>query len=183
MPPRPDQHGAAASPDLVELYDDYLETFKRQLVDRLLELRPDQFEHFAVRLLEAYGFEEVQVTEVARDGGIDGHGRLRVGLATLNAAFQCKRWTQRVSRAEVDAFRGAIQGRFEQGLFFTTSGFTAEAQQVSVRPGAVQVFLFDGMTIAQIMIEKGIGVTRQPLVLYQIDAESFLEYGEPQRTR
>ena len=59
----------------------------------------------------------MEVTGAGADGGIDGHGRLRVGVATMRAAFQCKRWEGSVGRPEVDKFRGAIQGEFEQGLF------------------------------------------------------------------
>ena len=72
----------------------------------------------------AYGFVDVTVTSVTKDGGIDGHGRLTLGLATMGAAFQCKRWQGNVGRPEVDKFRGAIQGEFEQGVFFATSDFT-----------------------------------------------------------
>lgn len=100
--------------DFVELYEDYDATFRSQLLDKLNELTPRQFELFAPKLLQAYGFVDVKVTNVSSDGGIDGYGKLRLGLAVMNVAFQCKRWQGNVGRPEVDKFRGAIQGEFDK---------------------------------------------------------------------
>ena len=122
--------------------------------------------HFARRLLTAYGFVEVKVTAVGRDGGIDGNGRLRLGLATMNVAFQCKKWQGNVGRPEVDKFRGAIQGAYEQGVFFTTSDFTPDARDASLRQGAVPVILLNGESIVNLMIERGLGVEKVPLYAY-----------------
>lgn len=106
---------------------------------------------------------------------IDGHGQLRVGLATIKAAFQCKRWQQAVGPKEVQAFRGAIQGQFEQGYFFTTSTFTKAAQGESIKMGAAPVVLFEGQQIVEIMIQKGIGVTRRPVEVYEDQIEQLFE--------
>jgi len=97
------------SVNLVELYEDYEISFRSQLLDKLYELTSRQFELFARKLLQAYGFVDVKVTNVSSDGGIDGYGKLRLGLATMNVAFQCKRWQGNVGRPEVDKFRGAIK--------------------------------------------------------------------------
>lgn len=168
--------GAPACPDVIspmpnlgEVHEQYISAFERRLRQKLLDLAPAQFERFGKLLMTAYGFEDVQVTQVSNDGGIDGHGRLRLGLATLRAAFQCKRWTGNVPRDEVDKFRGATQGRFEQGLFFTTSDFTGGARDASLRPGAIPIILFNGERLVRIMIEKQIGVSRVPLYLLDDD--------------
>ena len=79
-------------PSLVDLYEDYEASFRAQWSDRLQSLSPRDFEYFARRLLRAYGFVEVKITQISKDGGIDGSGKLQVGLATMNVAFQCKKW-------------------------------------------------------------------------------------------
>lgn len=157
---------APRSADLAELWDAYEQAQHERLLTRLHELAPSQFEVFAREFLRAYGFIDMEVTNAGPDGGIDGHGRLRVGVATLRAAFQCKRWKGSVGRPEVDKFRGAIQGEFEQGVFFTTSAFTPQAQDASIKKGAVPIILFDGDQLVRIMIEKSIGITRRPLYLF-----------------
>jgi restriction system protein len=163
---------------LMELYEQYEVSFRRQLLDQLQGLSPQEFEEFARKLLMAYGFLDMRVTQTSRDGGIDGYGKLRLGLATMNVAFQCKRWQANVGRPEVDKFRGAIQGEFEQGVFFTTSDFTPDARDASLRRGAVPVILLNGESIITLMIEKGFGVERVPLYAYYQRAADFTESGE-----
>jgi restriction system protein len=168
----PTRHAFLASASLVDIYEKYEIQFRSKLLDRLYELTPMQFEHFARQLLVAYGFVQVTVTEVSGDGGIDGHGMLRVGLARMAVAFQCKRWEGNVPRPEVDKFRGAIQGEYEQGLFFTTSDFTKGAMDASIKKGAVPIILLNGESIVDLMIEKEFGVQKKPLQIYedQMDA-------------
>src|SRR5690606_24567550 len=114
----------------------------------LKQVSPYAFEVFGKELLEVYGFSKMTVTNKSRDGGIDGYGQLRVGITHLNVAVQCKRWNNNsVSRTEVDKFRGAIQGEFEQGMIFTTSKFTKEALAATRKPGAVPIILIDGNSL------------------------------------
>jgi restriction system protein len=164
-----------AQPNFEETVDDYLTAFKSKVLQKLHDLSPDKFEEFAGVLLRRYGFQRVKVTGKSGDGGIDGHGELKVGLAVVKAAFQCKRWQGPVASKEVQAFRGAIQGQFEQGYFFTTSTFSKAAQAESVKIGAAPIILFDGEQIGQIMIEKGIGVKRRPVELYEDQIEDLFE--------
>lgn len=162
----------------LELYEEYEAKFRGQLLAKLQDLLPREFEHFARRLLTAYGFVDVTVTDLSKDGGIDGYGKLRLGLATMNVAFQCKRWQGNVGRPEVDKFRGAIQGAFEQGVFFTTANFTSDARDASLRRGAVPVILLNGERIVGLMIEKGLGVQRVPLYAYYERPSDFGDLGQ-----
>ncbi len=163
--------------NLEEVAEDYAAAFERKVLQELIDREPNEFELFAAKLLAAYGFRRVKVTNehTAPDGGIDGNGELKLGLATMRAAFQCKRWRGSVGRPEIDKFRGAIQGRFEHGYFFTTSTFSAEARQASIRDGAVPIFLFDGHEIVQIMIDKGLGVSRRPIGIYEDRLETLFQ--------
>ena len=104
-----------------QLHQQYLETFKEKILDEIKKLDPYDFELFCRNLLKVYDFQEVKVTQKSRDGGIDVHGKYKVGLTFINAAFQCKRWkSNTVGGKEIDQFKGAIQGKFELGFFFTT---------------------------------------------------------------
>jgi len=161
--------------DLSEIYEYYDEKFRNQLLERLYELTPRQFENFSKRLLKVYGFVKLNVTKVSSDGGIDGYGELKLGLASINVAFQCKKWQGNIGRPEIDKFRGATQGKFEQGIFFTTSDFTKGATEVSIQKGAVPIILLNGHEIVDLMIQKGLGVERKPIQLYEIDEKIFFE--------
>ncbi len=168
----------SVSQNFLESYEDYEASFHVKLLDKLNSLSPQEFEQFARRLLEVYGFVDASVTQKSRDGGIDGFGRLRVGLAMMNVAFQCKKWQGNVGRPEVDKFRGAIQGEFEQGIFFTTSDFTTDARDASLKKGAVPIILLNGESIVNLMIEKGFGVERIPLYVYYERTNDFTETDE-----
>jgi len=142
---------------LKDLHKSYNEEVKQKILRGLKSLSPEAFEIFAKKLMEVYGFHSMEVTKVSNDGGIDGHGKLKVGLAEMNVAFQCKRWTKNsIQRPEIDKFREAAQGNFEQGVFFTTSKFSEGAKGMSIKKGAVPIILVDGAGIVDLMINKGL---------------------------
>jgi len=152
---------------LKEIHLQCVNSFKRKLLGQLKEIEPYTFELFCKKLLKVYGFKDLKVTRPKRDGGIDGYGKLKVGISYLNVAVQCKRWKNTtVGRTEIDKFRGAIQGDFEQGIFLTTSQFSKEALNATTKKGAVPIILIDGMTIVDIMIEKKFGIEIEEIPVF-----------------
>lgn len=161
--------------DVQAIYEGYLSTFKRRVLDQIKKLDPTAFEHFCRNLLRVYGFRDVEVTRLSKDGGIDGFGQLKVGFTFFNVAFQCKRWRNRtVGRPEIDQFRGAIQGQFEQGIFFTTAQFSPDAQNSSFKPGAVPIILINGPTLIDIMVEHHFGIEVEMLPVYRLALDNAL---------
>jgi restriction system protein len=155
--------------DLRQMHALYLHDFRQRALEEVKRIEPDAFEIFCRNLLRAYGFQDVMVTQRSRDGGIDGHGRLKVGFAYFNVAFQCKRWTRKpLGRPEIDQFRGAIQGLFEQGIFFTTASFSQDAERSSFKVGAVPIVLVNGSTIVDIMLQHSFGIETDHLPVYSL---------------
>lgn len=168
--------------DLQQLHTKYVAELKRKILTDLKRLSPAAFELFAKRLLDIYGFHDTRVTQLSGDGGIDGFGKLKVGLANLNVAFQCKRWSKgNIQRPEIDKFRGAAQGDVEQGLFFTTASFSEGAIAASIKRGAVPIILVDGESIVDLMIEKGFGVQLETMTIpsYALDLALGNEESRP----
>lgn len=97
--------------------------------------------------------------------------------AEMRVAAQCKRYAEgnKVGRPDISQFRGDITGDFEQGIFITTSTFTKEAQEIYFKPGCVPIILIDGEQLADIMIDKGIGVQRQSIEIYDYEADLLFE--------
>lgn len=152
--------------------------FKETILKQVKKISPENFEYFTKNLLEAYGFEDVEVTSYSKDGGIDGYGQLKVGLGLITVAFQCKRYTKQAVRTkEVQEFRGSIQGKCEQGLFFTTSNFTSDCKVLMFQSGAVPIIMIDGEGIVDIMIEKNFGVQTESVPVY-INALDLAVIGE-----
>lgn len=153
--------------DLKELHKKYLLNFKKELLNQLKELSPSAFEDFGKKLMTAYGFKKMEVTKKSRDGGLDGFGELKIGLATMKVAFECKRWSRNtVGKPQVSQFRGSIQGTYQQGIYFTTSTFTKEAKDSSFQAGAVPIILLDGNSIIELMIDKHFGVDVEEIPVY-----------------
>lgn len=63
-----------------------------------------------------------------------------------------------IQRPEIDRFRGAAQGSYEQGIFFTTSTFSKGAIDASIKSGAIPIVLLDGLAIVDLMIQRKIRV-------------------------
>lgn len=153
--------------DLKELHSEYVNDFKEKVLSQLKDIDPTTFEFFCKKLLKVYGFKDLVVTRAKRDGGIDGFGKLKVGVTFLNVAVQCKRWKNTsVGRTEIDKFRGAIQGDYEQGILLTTSRFSPEALAASTKKGAVPIIPIDGSMIVDVMIEKKFGIDVEQIPVY-----------------
>lgn len=166
---------SSAFAEIRELQEIYRKILKEKILEELKSLAPTTFEHFSKKLLDVYGFKDLHVTSVSNDGGVDGYGKLKVGLADMRVAFQCKRWTKtNIGRPEIDRFRGAIQGEFEQGVFFTTAHFVPAAKQASIRPGAVPIILVDGALLVDLMIEKQFGVQEERLAIHTYALDTVL---------
>jgi restriction system protein len=159
---------------LRDLVNANLQEIKSRLVAELRDLTPRAFEHFCKEFLAHLGYRSVEVTRRSQDGGIDGHGDFRQGAISIRSAFQSKRWTDNpVGRPDIDRFRGAIQGEYDHGVFLTTSRFSKDAMEASHKKGAITILLLDGPAIADLLVERGLGVRRLPIYLLDIDEEFF----------
>jgi len=151
------------------------ESQELDLLDILKSLPPYGFELICGRLLREHGFEDVEVTQRSRDGGIDGYGLLRLSpFVSLRVAFQAKRYKDIVSRSAVGEFRNALLGRAEKGVFITTGRFTNDAESEASRDGVVPIELIDGEQLVELFQDAGIGV--KPKTIYEIDHAFFDEF-------
>jgi restriction system protein len=165
---------AITVPSLRDLMNSNTEEIKKRLGFELQELSPRSFEYFCRNFLSHLGFTTVEVTRTSQDGGIDGHGDFRQGAVRIRSAFQAKRLTKGVvGRPDIDRFRGAIQGEYDHGVFLTTSRFSRDAKEASYKKGAITILLLDGPAIAELLLERGLGVRKSPLYVYDIDKEFF----------
>ncbi len=142
---------------------------KRELLARIKALSPDGFEELIGRLLGEIGFEEIEVTSLGNDGGIDVRGTLVVGeVIRTKLAVQVKRWKNNVQAPTVQQVRGSL-GAHEQGLIITTSDFSTGARREAERPDATPVGLMDGEQLVALLVENHIGATLTELKLVELD--------------
>ena len=165
-----DTNGAAVDAD----DEDTRTTWQTKLLDVPRSMPPDAFERLCQRLLRESGFIQVEVTGKSGDGGIDGHGIIRLaGLLSFPVIFQAKRYAGSVGSAEVRNLRGAMVGRAEKGLFITTGTFTNSARAEATRDGAPPIDLVDGEDLATKLKELKLGVTTALVESVSIDTTWF----------
>ena len=149
-----------------------------ELLDRVREQSWEFFERLVLEVLRAmgYGGPEGAVERLGghgSDGGVDGVIRQdALGLELIYV--QAKAWEKPVGRQELQGFVGALHGKqASKGIFITTSRFTPEAQQY-VETVSSRVILIDGRRLADLMIERGVGVsTRETYELKEVDLSYF----------
>jgi len=161
--------------DLAEAKNEYKRsTWQWRLIQVILAMKPDAFERLCQRILRASNFIRVEVTGRSGDDGIDGIGILRINLLSFHVMFQCKRWRTPVGAPEVRDFRGALTGRAEKGLIFTTSSFTAAAYTEAARPGVLPIDLVDGDALCELLKTLKLGVHTRIVEEIEIEPDFFL---------
>lgn len=128
---------------------------------------------FLTKVLDALGFQDVQITQATRDGGVDARVTYRRGIVEARAIVSAKRWTAKtVPVDEVRMLRG-LKGNEDTAIVVTTGQFSHEAQD-EAKPGQNQriVYLVDGDKLIDICKRNQIGVKRVQLPeLLMLDPE------------
>jgi restriction system protein len=90
--------------------------------------------------------------------------------------MQAKRWKDTVGRPEIQRFVGALHGQnARKGVFITTSSFSNGATQYA-EGLSDKVVLIDGETIANLVIDHGVGVALEEA--YEIKRVAFDYFNE-----
>lgn len=155
---------------------------RADLLDRIAKNSPDFFEKLIIELLVAMGYggsHKSAATQLGRsgDGGVDGViNEDRLGLDRLYV--QAKRYVagSSVGRPDVQGFVGSLVGLgAAKGVFVTTSTFSAQAREF-VKHLSQRVILIDGVSLADLMIEHGVGVrTSRSIEFKRLDEDFFAE--------
>ncbi len=139
------------------------DAWKFVLLSILQKMDGYAFERLCKILLVAVGFKNVTLNpKKGADGGIDGIGFLRVNLISFKVCIQCKRQKRKVSVDKIRDFRGALAGRTDKGLFFTTSTFTSHSKAEAIRYGMILIDLIDGEEICDLLKDNKLGVETSP---------------------
>ncbi|MDK2744325.1 MAG: restriction endonuclease [Nitrospira sp. BO4] len=151
-----------------------------QIVQRISQNTPKFFERLVVDLMVAMGYGGSRANAgrpIGRPGdeGIDGvinEDKLGLDLIYL----QAKRWEGTVGRPDVQKFVGALHGkRAQKGVFITTAKFSDDAKRY-VEAIDPKVILIDGRTLAELMIDHGLGTTTTAnYEVKRIDSDYFTE--------
>lgn len=127
------------------------------------------FEEFLKEYLLKMGLDEVEITQRARDGGIDLKAiRKGVGdfsdIDTTHYYIQAKRYaiTSKITVSKVRELKGTIPFGYK-GMLITTSDFTADAIDESSNDPSKPVVLISGKSLIMSCIDHEIGFMFKPI--------------------
>ena len=150
-----------------------------ELLENLQQIPWEQFERLTVHLLEEMGYGIGIHLGQTGDGGMDGViSQDALGLEKIY--IQAKRWENTVGEPEIRNFSGSLSARgASKGVFITTSNFSTTAKHTanSISSGSQTIILVEGMELAYLMIDNGVGVvTQQRYEIKKLDENYFAEY-------
>lgn len=142
-------------------------SWKTTLLGRLHRLSPDSFEEFVLFLLRLYGLELERVGG-SGDEGIDGIGTAPISpVLSSRVAVQVKRYDpngRAVSREVVALFQRDAQTKGAERAILVTFGKFSEPARKAANATTPTVDLIDGDALADLILDKGVGVRMSPQV-------------------
>lgn len=163
-------------------YELHVKELEDNLIERILQCKPEFFERLVVELLMkmGYGYDRSSGSVVGKshDGGVDGIiNEDKLGLSKIY--IQAKRYAigNNVGSHDAQAFVGAMQ-KAQKGVFITTSDFTKEAKkyvrEIQNGSNATPLRLINGHELAKLMIQYEVGL--EPVhsyTVYRIEEKYF----------
>ena len=148
----------------------------RDLLEQIHRQTPADFERLVLQLLYklGYGLDAASLQQTGRsgDGGIDGIVSLdRLGLQKVYV--QAKKWRGLVGSPEVHGFIGALHLRGADRGVLISSGTISTPAYDAARQARGTVVLIDGNRLTQLMIDHGVGVTNETLMVPRVDTDFF----------
>jgi len=119
---------------------------------------------FLTEVLRRLGFDDIEITQHTRDGGVDARGTYRRGIVKASLIVSAKHWPQAtVGPDEVRRLRGIVDPA-NTGIIITTGRFSEVAKQEAEAPGTHRLIaLIDGSTLIETCKSSRLGVRIQQL--------------------
>lgn len=149
-----------------------------ELLDSIAAISPEGFERLVVRLLDKMGYGKGERVGGSGDGGIDGVIN-QDALGLEKVYVQAKRWDSQVGEPPIRNFAGSLDAHgATKGVFITASTFSQTAKQTAkkISAGNKVIRLIDGLELARLMIEHGVGVVNEyTYKLKKLDGNYFID--------
>jgi len=154
-------------------------SLKADLLDRVREMMPGDFEALIILLLVRMGYGQGREEMAHALGGSGDGGVVHQDPLGLDRVYiQAKRYKEgnTVGPDAINSFIGALNiKRANKGLFVTASAFTKQARDHAER-STTHVVLVDGDRLAELMVRHSVGVVvRDTVEIKSIDEGFFGE--------
>ena len=136
---------------------------RSSVINALSTLSFQEFEQLMREIFQKVPWvEQISITQLSRDGGIDFEGVYRDRKSGLRLTLfgQAKHWNSKVGSETIRTFIGSISVRLSApaiGIFVSTSGYTDDAKAVMLK-SPIRILSYDIVNLADLMIEHEVGV-------------------------
>ncbi|MFM2620896.1 restriction endonuclease [Vibrio owensii] len=150
---------------------------RNMLFEHLSSMNPYQFEKLVALLLQAMGYEDVQVTKQSGDKGVDVVGNVQIGISSVREVVQVKRTPNTtITRQLIDQLRGALPYHEAiRGTLITLGKFSEGAKEGALFPNAAPITLIDGDKLLDLLIDFEVGVKKRKVEALEVDLSIFEE--------
>jgi restriction system protein len=160
--------------DITRAIRTYNEEQKKLLRNKLAEMDPFMFEVLISDLLDAMGYEDVEVTKRSGDFGIDVIANAQFGLTRVKEVVQVKRRQGTINRGEMDKLRGSLPYYDAiRGTFITLGTFAKGCIDSALLQRAAPITLIDGDILIDFLVEHEIGIKKKSTDVFELDKEAF----------
>jgi restriction system protein len=147
---------------------------KKRLRARLAAISTQRFEHLLRELLEAMGYEDIEVVKDSGDQGLTLVAAVPVGILTGREVIRAYRWQKNIGTPTIEQLREVLpQFKASRATCITTGKFARSCSETALQASAVPVALIDGGGLVHLFFKHRIGLTEQALRLFQVDVEYF----------
>jgi restriction system protein len=163
-------------PSVFQAINSYNLAQRELLRQQLTTMNPYRFEHLIRNLLEAMGYEDVEVTQASGDKGVDVVAKVEFGITTITEVVQVKRHQSNIGRPVLDQLRGSLPYHDAiRGTLITVGGFSHGCKEAALFRGAAPIGLIDGEKLLDLLIEHEIGIRKRPAQLFEVDETFFTD--------
>lgn len=174
---RGDSKGKRSGLTIHKLVADNNNAVKKQLREFLQSMNPFRFEHLIGLLLEAMGYDKVEVTSGSNDKGVDVVADIELGISRVREIIQVKRHKGNIGRPVLDGLRGSLfHFNAVRGTIITTGGFTKGTKDAAFLQGAPPITLIDGEKLIDLLIQNEIGIRKNKIEKWEFDEEQLQRF-------
>lgn len=168
---------------LDRIFNEHRSKLVQQISQELLGISDSLFIKLMADLLVAMGYGGSDTYVIRQNLRIYGEGRIeglikkdKLGLESIY--IRAYNDFDQVEKAEIlDYLARLDESRVTKGIIFTTGKFSSEAKEylTSLGKNIIQVSLVDPVTLAQLMIDYGVGVKK--IISYEVKSvdQSYFE--------
>ena len=129
-----------------------------QILDRLSEVKPEQFGKIVMKLFRAMDYGDIKTTQQSHDEGIDGIiTQDKLGFEKIYVRAKQYKLDTKIREKEIRGFIGSLDAGVEKGIFVTTSEFDENAKK-RAGDATKNIRLIDGIELTELMFEYNCGI-------------------------